>query len=107
MIWNVKSLLEWYCNDTRDPGAGLPWRRVLLLALLLLALVMVASCGCAYVGYDPATNKFRAWTLFKDYQLGGVAISTNGMAIGSLSGQTDDKAVGSAVEGAVRGAKGF
>jgi hypothetical protein len=82
-------------------------RRLILLALCLILLVMVASCGCAYVGYDPATNKFRAWTFLKDYQLGGVSISTNGLSIGTLRGDTDDKAVGTAVETGVHAVKGF
>jgi hypothetical protein len=70
----------------------------------LLAITAILSAqGCAYVSYD-APNSFRAWTLFKDYGLRGVTISTNGLVIGSLSGQTDDAAIESAVRGATEGA---
>lgn len=70
----------------------------------LLAILLLMQSGCAYVSYSPRSDQFRAWTLFKDYGLRGVTINTNGLVIGSLSGNTDEAAVEGAVRGAVEGA---
>lgn len=82
--------------------------RTIILYLILLAIAVLLSTvmsGCAYAHYR--RDEVRVWTLFKDYTLRDVRLTTNGLAIGSLIGDTDNAAIEGAARGAAKGAIGL